>query len=136
MCFLRELEQGGALMPNAEETLAELSKRYAVHIATNGLVQIQTGRLKAISKYFVKAHISESLGAINPTKAFFARMLDEIGTSPSRCLMIGDSLRSDVLGGARSGMDTCWFNTRGESLLPSISPTFSIGCLSELLAVL
>jgi FMN phosphatase YigB (HAD superfamily) len=46
--------------------------------------------------------------------------------------MIGDSLRSDVFGALRSGMDGCWFNWRGEENTRGILPTYTIADLTEL----
>ena len=50
--------------------------------------------------------------------------------------MVGDSLSSDILGGIRAGMRTCWVNPQGNSAPEAYTPTWQIGSLSELPALL
>jgi len=138
--FLKNLRVGGNFFPFAEQTLKKLSLKtggaYRVCVATNGLEDIQTGRLKGLEKYCEQIFISERVGAIKPTAAFFSKLTDSLGVSPRECLMIGDSLSSDVLGGANAGMDTCWFNSRNLPKSGSVCPTYEIEKLSDLLAFL
>ena len=138
--FLQLLGIGGNLLPEAEETLAYLSDKsggkYPLYVATNGVADVQTGRLKRVEKYFQKIYISENLGAIKPTPAFFERLLKDIGADAKDCLIIGDSISSDILGGAAAGMDTCWFNTRGQENTTDVVPTYQIEKLSDLKSIL
>ncbi len=137
--FLQLLSVGGNLFDGAEQTLAALSDKtggkYKVYIATNGVREIQLGRLKRLEKYCRKIFVSEDLGVIKPQKEFFASMLSEIGETPQNCLMIGDSLSSDIAGGNAAGMDTCWFNTRGHQADGSVRPTYEIERLTDLLGL-
>lgn len=48
-----------------------------------------------------------------PNPAFFTYVLQSINTSPNRCVMIGDRLKADVLGGNRMGMYTIYIAKRG-----------------------
>ena len=134
--FLQLLCVGGNLFPEAEETLSYLSDRtggnYPLYVATNGVTDVQTGRLKSIEKYFRKIYISEQLNAIKPMRAFFDKLLFDVGAAAEDCLMIGDSLSSDILGAAQAGMDTCWFNTRGHENTTGVLPTYQIEKLSDL----
>ena len=50
--------------------------------------------------------------------------------------MVGDSLTSDILGGLRSGMHTCWLNLRGIPGREDIRPEWEIRSLFELPAVI
>ena len=50
--------------------------------------------------------------------------------------MVGDSLSSDILGGIQAGMRTCWVNPQGKAAPENITPTWQIGSLSELPALL
>ncbi len=134
--FLEELCAGGNKLPFAEETLAALSRKtggaYKVCIATNGLERIQLGRLAGLKRYCEEIFISERLGAIKPTAAFFEKLLGAIDVAPSECLMVGDSLASDILGGMKAGMDTCWVNTRAQKNKTGAIPTYKIKTLAEL----
>lgn len=138
--FLKELEAVGNAFYGAEETLCALSDlaggKYAVYIATNGLTDIQTGRLKNLQKYAHKIYISEDLKAIKPTAAFFDAIVADTGAKREECLMIGDSLRSDVAGAKAAGMDGCWFNPSKEKNTTGIVPDYEIaelGLLREFL---
>ena len=50
--------------------------------------------------------------------------------------MVGDSLTSDILGGIRSGLRTCWVNPQGKDAPPEIQPDYQIQGLSQLPALL
>jgi len=49
---------------------------------------------------------------------------------------IGDSLTSDIQGGADYGLDTCWYNPNAESRPDALQITYEIRHLRELLEVL
>ena len=138
--FLEKLKGRGHLFPYAEETLRALSGKsggkYILCVATNGLKDIQLGRLCEIAKYFEKIYVSQELKAIKPTAEFFNAMLADLGASAGECLMIGDSLLSDIYGAASVGMDTCWFNTRGHKKDGETQPTYEINCLNDLVSFL
>ena len=138
--FLKKLAAKGHLFPFAEETLERLSDKfggeYTLVVATNGLEEIQLGRLCEIEKYFRKIYVSETLGTIKPTAEFFNKMLLDMGARADECLMIGDSLSSDIFGAASVGMDSCWFNTRGHKKDGKIEPTYEIERLDGLLTLL
>lgn len=138
--FLRLLEEEGTFSEGCEKTLKALSSRtggkYRICVATNGLHDIQTGRLKGLGKYFHKLYISEDVGAIKPLPAFFSRLLDDFGARAEECLMIGDSLFSDVAGANGAGMDSCWLNADGRENGTEIRPTYEIRSLGELTALL
>ena len=134
--FLKELEHVGNAFCGAEETLFALSDltggKYAVYIATNGLTDIQTGRLKNLQRYARKIYISEELNAIKPMPAFFDAIVADTGANREECLMIGDSLRSDVAGAKAAGMDGCWFNPHKEKNTTGIVPDYEIAELGFL----
>lgn len=130
--FLRNLENAGKLLAGAEETLAELAEKYVVCIATNGLSSIQRGRLQPIEKYARGIYISEETGAIKPLPAFFERIFKDWQVEPKDCLMIGDSLSSDIAGARAVGMDCCWFNPHGQENASSFIPDYEITSLREL----
>ena len=46
--------------------------------------------------------------------------------------MVGDNLKSDILGGNNFGIDTCWLQHDNSHTEHHISPTFTIRCMSEL----
>ncbi len=138
--FLESLEAGGSLLPHAEEILRYLSKneggRYEIIVATNGLSRMQRNRLQGLDRYINRAYISEEVNAIKPTKAFFDSIIIDLKVSPSRCLMVGDSLYSDIAGASYAGMDSCWLNPLRKENTSTLSPTYEIGGLDELRMIL
>ena len=138
--FLKNLEAGGNLVAGAEKTLATLSHRtgggYKICIATNGLSDIQRGRLKPLERYIDGAYISEEVGSIKPLPVYFERIFKGENTRAEHCLMIGDSLSSDIAGAIAVGMDCCWFNPTHTERNAPFAPNYEIADLCELIPLL
>lgn len=120
----------------AAETLTVLAQKYRLCIATNGLAAMQAGRLSELAHLFFHVFVSETMGVIKPDAAFFERMLAALNTSSDRCLMIGDSLSSDIAGANAVGMDCIWFNRRGAALPDGVRVKAVITELKALLTLL
>lgn len=123
-------------VPHAEETVRALAKRYRICVATNGLAEMQRGRLRNLAPLLYRTYISEETGAIKPTKAFFDAMCSDLNAPRAKCLMVGDSLSSDVAGARAAGMDSVWLNRRGGALPADMNGTAEISDLSELIPLL
>ena len=106
-------------------------------IITNGTKTVQIPRLSKspIRPFFEHIFISEDLGVNKPSKAFFDAVLAVIEASPNECLIVGDSLTSDILGGINSKIDTVWFNPYEKINATNIIPTYTIKELKELLKI-
>ena len=50
----------------------------------------------------------------------------------SKMLMVGDGLKTDILGGINYGIDTCWFNPKKAENNSGIVPTYEIGELKTI----
>ena len=138
--FLELLAREGAMMDGAEDVVKKLSKKnggeYDVCIATNGLMELQRARLCKLLPYTKALFVSEELGCIKPLPAFFEKMLEKLQAKKEVCLMIGDSLSSDVAGAIGVGMDSCWYNPKGLKNQTEFKPTYEIRGLSQLLEIL
>ncbi|PTQ95804.1 putative hydrolase of the HAD superfamily [Mucilaginibacter yixingensis] len=100
------------LFPHAHEVLQYLSKRYQLHIISNGFKEA-TGIKVAntgLTPYFQNIIISELVGINKPDKAIFEHALNLAGATISESIMIGDSLEADVYGAMGYGMDAIYFN--------------------------
>ena len=100
---------------------------------------MQEGRLKSsgIGRYFEKVFISEVIGYNKPAKEYFERCFEEIpGLQLSRCIIIGDSLSSDIQGGINAGIRTCWFNPRFAENKKGIEPDYEIYELGQVSVLL
>ena len=68
-----------------------------------------------------------------PDPQFFERCFAQIpGFDRNRCVLIGDSLTSDIRGGINSGLKTIWFNLRGYPPRPDIVPDYCIESLQQI----
>jgi len=138
--YQRELSRQGILYDDAIAILTQLKERgYTLYLASNGIAEVQRGRIKeaGVAHFFDDIFISEEMGVQKPDVRFFAEMLQRTGLTEEKdaCLMIGDSLTSDIQGGRESGLDTLWINMKGESG-PTPPPTHTITSLGEILGLL
>lgn len=121
---------------NAKELLDEVDGRYKLMMITNGLSEVQWSRieLKNIKRYFEHIIISDEIGYAKPQEQFFKHCHQLIGdVDKSQVLVIGDTIKSDILGGNNFGYDTCWFDYYDEGNSTDIEPNFTIKGISELL---
>lgn len=126
-------------LPHAEEVCRELARRgHRLYIATNAVASVQRSRLRAcpFGDVFADAFISEEAGAAKPHKAYYdyiRRRVPEI--TPENCLVIGDSLATDIRGANNAGLPCCWFNPAGEAEPEGLRIDFVISDLRQLLDI-
>ncbi|MDE6274566.1 MAG: HAD family hydrolase [Clostridiales bacterium] len=131
--FFETLCRPATLFPDALDTVKVLSERYRICIATNGIAKMQRGRLAPFSPYVSHLLISEEMGAIKPSGAFFADMLRILCAKASECLMVGDSISSDIAGATAAGMDSILLDRTGiNGQSPAICTVSSLHELLEL----
>lgn len=101
-----------AVFPAAEETLAFLSKKYKLHIISNGFQQTTLTKVASsgLLDFFQTITSSECSGYKKPDKAIFQYVLKLIDSSHDECVMIGDNYTTDILGAKNAGIDHIYFN--------------------------
>ena len=138
--YERLLGIGHYYLPGAEETVKQvLFGKYRLFLASNGTASVQKGRLTSadLYPYFEQAFVSQEIGFNKPAKAYFDACFARIpGFDKEKCLMVGDSLSSDILGGINAGLKTCWVNPAGKAAPEHIKPDYEIKSLAELPALL
>lgn len=137
--YERNLSVGHYFLPGAEEAVDRLSKQYRLFLASNGTASVQKGRMTSANLYrfFEKVFVSQELDANKPSPAFFERACAQIPDfDPKKAMMVGDSLTSDILGGIRAGMRTCWVNPSHASPNPDIPADYEIESITQLEALL
>lgn len=137
--YLAQLRLQAHLVDGALELVGALRGRHRLAIITNGLSDVQRPRLarSALAAAFDHLVISEEVGAAKPDPAIFTAALGPWGSpDPADVLVIGDSMSSDIAGGAAAGLDTCWFNPRSRPAAAAVTPTYEIRRLDELLPLL
>ena len=113
--YLKALSTKSYLFDGALDMCRELSKTHKMYVVTNGNAGVQHGRFdpSPIAKYFIRSFISEEMQSAKPSLDYFNKVFAEIPDfDPSRTLIIGDSLTSDIQGGINAGIDTCWYNPK------------------------
>ena len=133
--YERKLSQGHWFLPGAEEAVEALSKKYRLFLASNGTASVQKGRMTSANLYrfFEKVFVSQEIGHNKPSLEYFEAAFSRIpGFDKSKCLMVGDSLTSDILGGIRAGIKTCWVNPEGLPCREDIRPDYEIQYLRQL----
>lgn len=129
----------GFLLDGAIELLKELSEDYELYGASNGTATIQDKRIEAsgIAPYFKEIFISQRIGYNKPDKRFFDICFEKAGVSDLKeCVMIGDSLTSDIKGGKNAGITTVWYNPKGKEPSPDILPDYQASSLDMIPLVL
>jgi 2-haloacid dehalogenase len=132
------LGEGHQLIRGAIETCQRLSGAHRLFIVTNGIRKTQIKRLKMSGLYelFEEIFDSQSIGFQKPSKEFFNYVSHSIDHfDAEKALIIGDSLNTDIKGGADYGIDTCWFNRYSQENVTKIQGTFTILKLSELIDI-
>lgn len=138
--FRAELNHSGVPMPGAMEMVRALSGKVELYAASNGPQSQQESRLDAAGMLpmFNGVFTSGGLGASKPDRAFFDAAFAVMNTGrteplhPSECLMLGDSLTSDIAGGAAYGMKTCLYAPFGLPDDPQPKPDRTVSDLTEI----
>lgn len=136
--FARAMGAEGCLYPGVREILDNLAEMASLALVTNGIGAIQRARIERldIDQYFDAIVISGEVGTSKPGSRIFELAFSELGDPPKRtAVMVGDSLNSDIKGGADFGVDTVWFNPSAAEAGPDDRVTHEIVELEELLGL-
>ena len=137
--YEKNLSIGHYFLPGAEEAVDRLSKKYRLFLASNGTAVVQKGRMTSADLYpnFEESFVSQELGHNKPSLEYFQAAFARIpGFDPKECLMVGDSLTSDILGGKRAGLRTVWVNPQHKTAPEDLKPDYEIENLADLPALL
>jgi len=140
--FTELLSKQTCLMPYAKQILDILrDEECKIQMITNGVSETQYGRLKAtgLESYFENIFVSSEMGCQKPDIEYFDIVLDKINAKSDECIIIGDRLESDILGGLKSNIDTIWLNTKQTSNMDEdihVKPTYEIDSLSKMMELI
>jgi len=110
--YVRGLGANGELLPGARGLLVSLAAVATLALVTNGIGEVQRARIARtdIERYFDAIVISGEVGVSKPGSEIFDVAFRALGEPPiESALMVGDNLSSDIIGGIRYGIDTCWY---------------------------
>ena len=115
--YLAALGEGVYPLPHAEAVCRELVRRgHRLYILTNAVASVQRSRLQGsvFADLITAAFISEDAGASKPDRAYYDYVRAQVpALTAENCLVIGDSLATDIRGANNAGLPCCWFNPKG-----------------------
>ncbi|MDY0406388.1 HAD family hydrolase [Virgibacillus sp. 179-BFC.A HS] len=104
-------------------------------LLTNGSPDLQRAKLRLspeLSGYFDAIVISGDFGIGKPDTSIFRHALSKLGVAKENAIMVGDNLKTDILGANRIGMRNVRINRRPTDET-DIKATYEIAQLSELI---
>lgn len=109
--YLSRGPTGTFLKEGCTETLDYLKEKYKLHIITNGFSESQHIKINSsgLKSYFETVIISDEHQLIKPEEKIF-RLAEKLsGAAKHECVMIGDSLESDIAGALNAGWKAIYF---------------------------
>ena len=137
--YIKYLSKASFIYKESYEILEYLKERYRLSIITNGLIDVQSKRIREsdIAHYFETIVISDEIKIAKPNSEIFDYTLDKLKfKDKSKVLMVGDSLSSDIRGGINAKIDTCWLNIDSLDKPKDIDITYIINNLLEIKNIL
>ena len=141
--FIFTMSQNGVLMDGALQFIKRLRDAVSdarFYIVSNGATINAEGRIKStgLDEFFEKVYVSEWMGVTKPEKEFFDMVLEGVGEPKETCIVIGDSLSSDMLGAKNSELTSVWFMPEGdiESCVSAYDIDYTASSFDELYDVL
>ncbi|MFR1138059.1 MAG: HAD family hydrolase, partial [Anaerococcus vaginalis] len=125
------------MVDGIEDLLLYLSDKYKIFTASNGIYEMQENRLKKsnLDKYFDNIFVSDKIGFEKPDKKFFQKIMDLTKFSNDDLIMIGDSIKSDIIGAKNSKIKSIYFNKEDKKISDK-NFTYQVKNLSEIKKIL
>lgn len=136
--YLSMLAAQSHLLPHAAAAIAGLAGRAVLGLATNGIPEVQRGRLErsGLARHFRAVLISGEIGFAKPDPRFFLLGAERLGLPPADVLCVGDVPATDIRGARAAGMASCWVAAAGAAWPPEEpGPDYTIRDLRALLAL-
>ncbi|KAM6163368.1 N-acylneuraminate-9-phosphatase [Rhynchocyon petersi] len=128
------------LAEDVKAMLIELRKEVRLLLLTNGDRQTQREKIEACAcqSYFDAIVIGGEQKEEKPSSSIFYHCCHILGVQPGDCVMVGDTLETDILGGLNAGLKaTVWINKN--RIVPQKSspvPHYIVSSVLDLPAVL
>ncbi|MBO5209212.1 MAG: YjjG family noncanonical pyrimidine nucleotidase [Lachnospiraceae bacterium] len=120
----------------ADKLIESLKKKgYHQYVVTNGINKTQSKKmnLSGLDKLMDGVFISELMGYPKPKKEYFDACFAQMeGISRAECILVGDSLTSDMQGGINANVATCWYNPKKQENYLNLPVDYEIRNLQEL----
>lgn len=124
----------------ADKVIVRLKEKgFRQYIVTNGVNRTQAKkiRLSGLDRMVDGVFVSELMGYPKPRKEYFDACFAQLtDTSREECLLVGDSITSDIQGGVNAGIAVCWYNPKGQRNDAGLPVDYEIRDLHELMQIL
>ncbi|XP_068183213.1 N-acylneuraminate-9-phosphatase [Antennarius striatus] len=128
-----------SMSPETRDLLTHLRRTYKLLLLTNGDAQVQREKLKAVGceEFFDAIVIGGEHAEQKPSPSIFRLCFSKLGVEAKDCVMVGDSLDTDIKGAFNAGvLATVWINRTGGVPNGSVKPDFTVPTVLELPGIL
>ena len=127
--FIHLMSVNGVLINGALEFTEKVYngiRNSRIYIITNGATVNAMGRIAStgLDRYLSGVFVSEDMGVAKPCPEYFDICLKRIGEPRESCIVIGDSVSSDMQGAKNASMNSVWFMPEGD--VPEIVQAYEI----------
>ncbi len=127
-------------MDGAKELVTKLREMgYRQYVVTNGVNSTQANKMKlsGLDQIVDGVFVSELMGYPKPMKEYFEACFAALpDVKREECILVGDSLTSDMRGANNAGITACWFNPNGKRKDIDVKIDYEIHHLDELMSIL
>ncbi len=124
----------------ADKIIMQLKERgFRQYIVTNGVNRTQAKKIKlsGLDRMVDGVFVSELMGYPKPRKEYFDACFERLnGVSREECLLVGDSITSDMQGGVNAGIPVCWYHPAGTTDCSGLTIDYEIQDLHDLFKIL
>lgn len=118
--FYKTYREEVVVSENAKEILKSLHKKgVKIAVASNCIlfdeIYESIFREQGLSEYIDKFVFSYSRGIRKPDRRLFEEIIAYFNFEPSEIIMVGDSLKADIVPAKALGMKTIWLNKKNQS---------------------
>ncbi|XP_072293663.1 N-acylneuraminate-9-phosphatase [Eucyclogobius newberryi] len=127
------------MSPEVRALLKDLRTKYKLLLLTNGEAQTQREKVEVsdCGAYFDEVVVGGEQDEQKPCASVFRLCFEMLGVEAQDCVMVGDSLDTDVQGGLKAGVRaTVWVKCSGATECDAIKPHYTVSNVLELPRVL
>ncbi|KAK7901498.1 hypothetical protein WMY93_018267 [Mugilogobius chulae] len=127
------------MSPEVQALLQDLRTKYKLLLLTNGETQTQREKVQVSNcdDFFDEVVVGGEQLEQKPSVSIFRLCFEILGVEAQDCVMVGDSLETDIRGGLKAQVKaTVWVKRAGESESNVIKPHYTVSSVLELPRVL
>lgn len=140
--YQEQLGSVAFFLNNSDQVIRCLrEKGFKQFVLTNGVNRTQANKMKisGLDQLVDGVFVSELIGYPKPMKEYYDVCFSNpalAGIDRSECLIVGDSLTSDIKGANNAGITACWYNPAAVINDKDVTVDYEIRRLEELYPIL